>query len=280
MSSHTLIDAREKGAFEISIATSLALEAAAGIYPDRPENPAPITKGVREVWINLRTLVRNLYGAMSTDRREMMLPNHGVGPLVEEMTIIENVIIKISNGNVRTVFYVCDYTSVQRKFPKALLRQPKTPKQIVQQKVEDETIHMTLATSPPHDIRFFNFELNGSFPHSFIISHLPIDLLSRYSFQRLELLESHSGRLKAYPMWYTKLTNGKELDNIPFCRFSIQVFGDGGNLFGMLPNKTRAKVLELAKEDRWSPLTTDEKIRLSLRKVEDPQERALLQSFL
>lgn len=274
------IDAREKGEFQVSIATSLALEAAAGIYPERPESPAPISKGVREVWINLRTLVRNLYGALSTDQREIILPNQGVDAFLEELSIIENVIIKMSNGTVKTVYYVCDYTSLERKFPKATLRKPKTPKQIIQHKVEEETIHLALQTHPPHDIRFFNYELRGSFPYAYIITHYPIDLLSRDSFERLELLESHSGNIKPYPMWYTKLTNGKDLDFIPFNKFSLQLFGDGNNLFGVMGHKLRGQVIDLAKEDRWSPVTTVDKIRLSLRKIPDTVERTTLLSLL
>ena len=273
------IDGREKGAFPISVATSLAIESACGVYPDRPVSPAPILS-VKEVWFNVRTLLRNLLGSIAPDFRDHLIPPHLLPALVEEMRIIESAVLKGSNGNCRAVFYHADYTSIARKFPKAIVKIARTARQMQQNLLDDKTLKLLLEEQSSGDIRVFNFEITGNHPESFIVTHLPVDLLSKYSFKRLDLLESHTGAIKAWPQWNTKLTNGRELLNIPFNQFSLQVFGDNGNHFSPQSLSVRREVVRLADEDRWTPVTTDSKIRDSLRKVNDATERTLLLSLL
>lgn len=273
------VDQREKGAIPVSIGTSLALEAASGVYPERPVSPAPILQ-VKEVWFNLRTLFRNLVGCLPTEVKDLVTAGPLYAALLEELTIIESAVVKASEGRSRAIFYVCDYSGMARKFPKALLKRPKTEKQEMAKAIEDATLRAIWEDRPSVDLRSFRFELTGKYPNSFIVTHLPVDLLSRYNFQKLELLESHTGAIKPYPQWHTKLTGGKELGHIPFNAFSLQVFGDNGHHFSPLPMKLRKEVLRLAEEDRWTSLTTEEKIRVSLKKIEDPQDRTILLSML
>lgn len=273
------IDTRDKGGFPISIGTSLAIESACGVFPERPVDPPPL-RNVKEIWVNLRTVVRNLVGALSPEVRDMVLPGQLVPAMLEDMAILESTVSKASAGMVRVVFYCCDYSSLSRVFPNAMLRTPKTEKQHLQKALEDNAVTLTIQSSPPQDLRFFRFEITGSFPQSFIITHLPVDLLARYSFSRLELLESHTGAIKPPPQWHTKLTGGKELINIPFNRFSLQVFGDNGHQFGSMLPSVRKEVLRVAEQDNWTTITTDEKIRVSLRKIQEPTARTLLLSLL
>lgn len=273
------VDGREKGAFPISVATSLAVESACGVYPDRPVTPAPLTN-VKEVWFNVRTLLRNLLGSINPDFRDQIFPPHLLPALVEEMGIIESAVLKGSNGNCRAVFYNADYTSIARKFPKASVKIARTARQLQHHLLDEKTIRLLLEESGPADIRSFNFEITGNHPESFIVTHLPIDLLSKYSFKRLELLESHTGAIKAWPQWNSKLTNGRELLNIPFNQFSLQVFGDNGNHFSPQSLQLRREVTALAEEDRWTSVSTEARIRESLSKVKDATARTLLLSML
>ena len=273
------IDGREKGALPISVATSLAVEAACGVYPDRPVSPAPILS-VKEVWFNVRTLLRNLLGSILPEFRDQAYPPHLLPALVEEMRIIESAVLKASNGGCRAIFYYADYTSIARKFPKAVVKIAKTARQIQQNIIDEKTLKLLLEEQGSGDIRTYNFEITGNHPESFIVTHLPVDLLSKYSFRRLDLLESHTGAIKAWPQWNSKLTNGRELLNIPFSQFSLQVFGDNGNHFSPQSLSIRRQVVALAEEDRWTATSTESKIRDSLRKVKDATERTLLLSLL
>lgn len=273
------VDGREKGAIQISIGTSLAVEAAFGVYPDRPVEPAPVLS-VKEVWFNLRTLFRNLQGCLPSEIKDRVIPGDLVPALVEEMTILESAVLRGSQGMARAVFYLCDYSSLRSKFPKANLKEPTTPKQLMQAALEQQTLRGLLDQGVSQDLRTFRYELVGQHPESFIVTHLPVDLLSRYNFRKLELLESHTGNIKGYPQWHTKLTGGKELTNIPFGRFSLQVFGDNGHQFSPAPQSVRKEVLKLAEQHRWTTVTTEAKIRESLRTVDHAADRAALMSLL
>lgn len=274
------IDEREKGAFPVSIGTSLALEGACGIYPERPETPAPITQGVREIWINVRTLWRNLVGSLRTEVRDAVMPNMLYSALREELSIIEGVVSKASEGMVSVVYYHCEYTDLPRRFTKALLKYPKTEKQLVTQALEMNTIGMLMADAGSHDIRRFKTDIVGKGPDSWMISHFPIDLLSKASFKSLKLLESHTGVLKGPSAWYTKLSNGKDLAHIPFCAFSLQVFGDGPTQFNQMPIAVREQVLAIADANAWTSVTTRDRITLCIKGVSDPTMRTLLLTLL
>ena len=273
------VDGREKGAIPVSIGTSLAVEAACGVYPDRPVSPAPLTE-VKEVWFNLRTLLRNLVGALPTDIKDQVTPLQLLPALTEELGILESAVVKGSNGMCRPIFYIADYTSLKREFPKANLKAPTTPKQLLAQSIENNTLRALIEEGTSVDLRTYRFAITGQHPASFIVTHLPVDLLARYQFQKLELLESHTGMIKPYPQWHTKLTGGKDLVNIPFHRFSLQLFGDNGHQFSPMLINLRREVLKLADQDRWTSVSTTEKIRMSLRKIADPSDRALLLALL
>lgn len=272
------IDNREKGQVPISIGTSLALEAGFGIYPDRHESPPPFTR-VKQVWINLRTLVRNLIACLPTNLKETLLPDDVWRFVHEEMTIIKTSLAKQAPG-VKLVFYVSEYNRLDQRFPGAVIKLPSTPKQSIQQQVEEASLKLALEKNHEHDVEFFDFELHGQHPSSFLLTHLPVDLLSRYFFERLELLESHTGKIKGPGAWNSKLTNGKELSNIPFNRFTLQLFGDNGNMFSPHPVSLRRALMQVAIDNGWSNVTSIEKIRDSLKKIPNDMQRTELLKML
>jgi hypothetical protein len=272
------IENREKGQVPISIGTSLALEAGFGVYPDRPEKPAPFTR-VKQLWINLRTIVRNLYACLPTDLKDTVLPDDLWRAALEELSIIESTLAKQA-PQVKAVFYVSDYVRLKQRFPHASIKEPITPKQIVQQKVEDVTLRLMLENNHQHNVSFFDFDIQGQFPASFILTHLPIDLLARYRFDRLELLESHTGKIKGASAWHTKLTNGKELENVPFNSFTLQLFGDKGNMFSPQSISVRRSMLEAARQGNWTNVSTMEKIRDTVSKVPNQAHRDELMKLL
>jgi len=275
-----LIDGREKGAVPVSIGTSLALEGAFGEYPDRPVSPAPILK-VKEVWFNVRTVIRNLIEAIPTDQREALTAEALWPALVEEMTIIDAAVVRGSTGLTRAVFYLNNYLHLQRKFPRAILRHAHTPKQVFMASMEDKLLRMLAKDPVSVDYRTFRtHEIDGQHPESFIVTHYPVDLLSRYSFKNLELLESHTGAIKPYSEWHTKLTNGNALENLPFCPLTLQLFGDKGNHFSSMPTKIRQQILDIADADHWSSVTTRDKIVLSMRRIAHPADKAILMAML
>lgn len=272
------IENREKGQVPISIGTSLALEAAFGIYPDRPESPAPITR-VKQLWINLRTIVRNLYACLPTDLKDTVLPDDLWQYALQELAIIEAAVGKHS-GQTKVVFFASDYARLKQRYPSAIIREPSTPKQLFQYKIEDITLRLMLENNHQHDVKLFDFDIQGHFPASLILTHLPIDLLARYRFERLELLESHTGKIKGPGAWYTKLTNGKELGNIPFNQFTLQLFGDNGNMFSPQPIGVRRSMLEAARLNNLTNVSSLDKVRDTIRKVPNEAHRTELEKLV
>jgi hypothetical protein len=275
------VSERDKGTFGISIGTDLAFEGACGIYPDREQiGPPLITQGVREIWVNVRTLFRNMVGAMSTESRVIALPKVLHIALIEEMTIIEALVAKASEGMCGVTYYICDYSTLHQRYSKALIRQANTDKQKEAYALEVQTMQTLLQDSGQHALRQYRLDITGRFGDSWILTHCPVDLLNKHSFKSLRLLESHTGILKDPALWYTKLTNGKDLAHIPFNAFSLQVFGDNTTNFNQFPHGTRQIVLGLAEKFQWNAITTKDRITLSVKSVPDVQMRSTLLSLL
>lgn len=261
---------REKGEeVPISIGTALAIESLCGLGEFYAAKP-PIGQ-YKELWINLRTLFRNLYGAIDRQQRDAVVGEAFVDGLVEDMSVIRSTIDHRSKGSVKVVYYLCSHKGMERRFAKARLRPVRTDRQRRQLEVEAAALG-ELREMAEDDIRLFDIDLEGNSQNTAIITHQPVNLLSRYRFKSLDLLESHTGKIKPPSQWYTKLTGGNKLTRIPFNRMTMQVFGDGNEHFSAMIPSAKKEIVDIAEKDRWTSVTTDEKIRYSLNKhVYDPR---------
>lgn len=274
------ITLREKGAVPCSIATSLALEGLIGFgeYEDR-ESQLHL---FNELWVNVRTLHRNCYNAIGHGNHFHLAGKDLIEPIVEDSAILKSTIDHYSQGRLKIIFYYCSLKSVPKIFSKAALRQPKTPKQQLDADVEQAV--MTILTNKRAFTEFpilqYDTFIEDKGGKGLLLTHYATDLLSRKSFTHLHLLESHTGMVKDRSLWYTKLTGGKQLNRIPFNKMTLQIFGDNNVLFYAMPVKIKKQVLEIAEMNRWTPLTTDMKIKTSISKLSDPKERMFYYSLL
>ena len=95
---------------------------------------------------------------------------------------------------------------------------------------------------------------------------------------KLELIESHTGAIKPFPLWSSKFSGTIKVE-LPFNAFTLKVFGDGVHFLGKRPTLKKA-VLAQAEADHWTGLTTEDKIRDSLKKIADPTVKAELMELL
>lgn len=262
------IASRAVGQYPISIATSLALEAAFGIYPERPVGKPPILE-YQALWINLRTLYRNLMGSLPKVAVEGGVPREFADALNFEMETIRNIIATDTNNRVKVVFYVSNYKDLERHYPHALLRTDTTEKQKAATEVENQTLVMLVNEMHAPVMVFDRAITTGEVGKTAIITHYAYDLLSYRAFGSLTLLESHTGVFKERAQWYTKFANGKELSMIPFREDMLQIFGDN-ELFKPMSIKARHAVIELAQQYRWTAVTTTDRIRENMKKISDP----------
>ncbi|ELF5188676.1 hypothetical protein RBD99_004411 [Salmonella enterica] len=270
-----LLTKRKKDNLPISVGTSLAIEALR-------EN-----KRYDSIWINIRTLYRNiLHSIEDKDERELFTnPSNrkeaaaAIARVISQETgIIKNFL----NGRIDAVrLYCLGYTDLHRKFPNAKLKVPTTDIQKNYWGLMDAVIDEVLAEDYDQVIDWDKgSELEGEHTRSVIITNHAVDLLSRTKFKELRLLESHTGVIKSKSQWYTKLSDGKMLSNIPFNRFTIQVFGDGPFQFERWGHKFRNEIIGLATEMRWTPVTTLERIKFSLNRMRDKYSGELLKKLL
>lgn len=272
--SETIILDREVGQIDVSIGTSLALESAFNIHPEIKHNTPPI-KNYDLLYVNLSTLFRNIYASLTSDNQNMVSVNDYVDVMLSEMNVIDGKVQDQTNSSVRVVFYFNDiYPTLKRRYRYAAVKIPTTDRQVIYQTTHDEVIKKTIPLIDDLNIKFFTHDIKDN-GRCLILTHYSTDLLSRYGFDKLDLLESHTGKIKLPAQWGSKLSVRD--DTMPFNHFTLQVFGDGSTLFSAQPIKYRRVVSEIAKKDKWSAITTMAKIKQSLNKIDDRHIRDHLQ---
>ena len=283
---------RAISAYPLSVGTSLAFES---IFPTT--NPGidvnrVIPQRIKltdydEIWVNLATLVRNMYGSLPKEDAAMVSGQALAEAVLGEMEMIQSLCLNESNNRIQPVFYACSYKKLEQKASKYVtLRTDDT----VNQKIYRTLLQLALKTvysklNENKTLRSYDSELNrpGSPYHrktrAIIVTHSAWDLTSYKNFDNLDLVESHTGVLKTRATWYTKYQNGKELGMLPFMEGLLQVFGDSEH-FRPMDIRLRRELIDVAQEFRWSPVTTRDKVRLNLDNLKNPYFREVLKSVI
>ena len=249
----------------VSIATALALESAFGISEEMPEHKSkPPILSANALWINVRTLIRNILGAIPTADHSKVFPDPLVDALTAEIQIIQAAVDRYTHDRCKVVVYCQSYKSIMREYPHCFHRELKTEKQMFLRGLEDEVIQKLSGVMQDNPVLMSDLKLSGNNDDALIITHMPVDLLSRYNFTKLRLLESHTGKVKSYTSWNSKLTGGKDLARMPFNHVTLQFFGDGVH-FGTFPAKEKKQIIELAEAHRWNPTTSLDKMKSDIR---------------
>jgi hypothetical protein len=276
---------RTMSAFPISIATSHALESIANgpQPPYDPERIIPQKINILEYeyfWINLLTIYRNIIGAVGTENVKHLLPADLIYAIEFELGVITDIINKTSLGKTKCIFYVSKYSNLEKKHPHATIRKDNTEKQRFYTNMMQQTINEFIKRQSKDAIKFYECDLKPETKSdSLILTNYAYDLLSYKHFNKLDLLESHTGVLKPKSMWYTKLLNGKDLNRIPFNSLSIQVFGDKETFSGM-PHKVKSLILELAEKYQWTQVTSKDRIYYSLDRLDDKFLSTVLKTMI
>lgn len=278
--SSKLIEGREKGeVIPISIGTAQAIESLCGLGDFFSKNP-PV-KRYDQIWVNLRTLFRNCYNSLDNNNREVFTAEEIHTAIKEDWLILQGAIRQGSHGRVKAVLYFCSMESFEKEFPHARYKELSTKRQRNEQNMENKVLELFFEERDEDDeIKTFNVRITGQHPKVGIITHYPVDLLWYRHFSTLELVESHTGTIKARADWHTKLTGGRRLSHIPFNRLTIQVFGDGNVLFASMLPSIKKEIDDIARTNRWHSLTTSDKIRHNLTKIYDPRVKEFFRKLM
>lgn len=268
------ISGREVGEVGISIATSVAVESLFA-------NDETIKE--EELWINVRTLFRNLHGSIDGAYRKFLTPAVLTTALLQEMEVIPRALLGTKLHHLKVHFYSCSYKDLKLKLPNAIFREAHTPLQLAYQELEQQTMNLIKSKRDSMDQPFhiFQTKIRGSKERStaLILTHSPIDLLF-HDFSSVRLLESHTGAIKSKVEWNTKLTNGKILPPLPFNKFTVQVFGDNNTYLSGMPTKIKEAVIEMAEKDHWHQASSLDRILVSINKMKDKYGAMFLKSVL
>jgi hypothetical protein len=252
------------GVFDLSIGTSLALEGLMGNHPENPVKPPPIDS-MNQLWVNVRTIIRNAYSAMG-DNKTYVSATELAFMVLGEMTII-TAQVKEKRPQASVIYFYNDPVSIKSKFGNINLKIAAQPKQIALDGLLNRAL---MELSKVVDVTLF--DINKAplqvTKDVILLSHYVTDLLVVSKFPNARLLESMTGKVKGAGLWSTKL-GGTGTETLPFCLFTVKLFGDKSGVVNPAPLKLRRAIMEIAQKDRWSVITSEIKLRTSLSLIKD-----------
>lgn len=243
------------GAYPISIATSLAIESITNTGEFKTNRGTPAVHNIESLWLNVRTLFRNVMGALDKQGRKFIKTSDVYELILNDIDYITSTLTEFNN-NIEVVPYICTYKNCD--FSDWVVKKPKTAVAFNERAMLDGVLNLMIDKKEVDGLLVFKDKLEGP-SETTIITHIPYDLLSWKYFRDLTLLESHTGRLKKRSQWNSKL-NTKQYQTIPFNRPMLAIFGDG-TMFGGVDIKVRNRVIELSNKCNWNALTTLSKIK-------------------
>lgn len=231
-------------------------------------------KGFSQLYLNMHTLHRNFYSSFSP----VDIPKFKdyVNLFLQEIVDINSVIRETISGNIQPVFYTTTAKSLSSIMPCAKIKTKFTDKQKVYNELEIATLLKVLAKLDEINVQIFDVLIKGYKTSSLIITHRPIDLLSYYGFRQLVLLESHTGVTKVKATWTSKLTKNEQYIDLPFNILTFQLLGDHSLMLEGYGKKIIDEFILIAKEKRWTSLTTMEKMRFDIRGIKNKHLAELL----
>lgn len=284
MTVNRLVNERERGQIPLSIATSLAFESLLNIH-EEIKHEKPIYLENKCIYINVKTLYRNLYYSMKREDVDRTSDKDLYLALVSEIELIKDICRNECQG-LDYLFYLPNYQGLESINNEVLLRTDNTSLQktftnrmtnslslLLKQYNEGITDSKQLSNENIHIFKNKITKMDNR--KVLMLSHYTYDLVAFRNFNRLLLLESHTGHVKGRDMWYTKYYNGNKLPEMPFRLDLLTILGDS-TLFRCNVPAFRRTLVDLATEYNWSSITTATKIRENLKTIKNHEIRERL----
>lgn len=257
---------RTLGTLPISVGTALAIE----------QLPVANMFKYHSFLINLRTIIRNARQAYEGEE----LPKEKELFEACRMDIIgiaEAIIAMKLKTVLELKIYYPTYRGLAAMFPMAKLKDETqgTEKQRAVAAL-DKKVAERLLEEFGKNITKVNCRIPDFIGQSLILSHHPVDLVTTDGYTRLNLVESHTGLIKTYSLFYTKLTGSDKLTNIPLNKLTIQIFGDNSTNFYSQGIKVKNEIKQLADAVKWSTASTPSLVARSIRSLGHSPEKEIL----
>jgi hypothetical protein len=248
---------RPMSGFPVSIATSLALETlftpTIAVADESREVPEKVDPSTYDLYLlNVSTILRNLI--QSVPWRDLSTVNRKdvADAFLEEIDFLTGF---FSAAGLNAKFYWNSYSYPLKTYADKI-RKPTTPQQMAIAQLMD---YCTGLVRKQDDVLTFSKDLHvDRGAKCLLLSHVPWDLLSYGNFHKLDLLESHTGRVKSRKDWNTKYfpIKDKDFSFLPFMEYLLVKLGDGV-LFTPDPLKERLELWEVLKKKRVHPLMSE-----------------------
>lgn len=252
--------------FPLSIGTGIAMETLftprQEVYDPSRTSPSRITiSSYQELWINVLTLIRNAYASCEPSLVKTVTPMDMVEVIMQEIELIKDLLSNEGQGFTVPFFYFNDYKTLFKKDDRIFKRrEDKTELQKKVRFIYEKTKDIITRQDETIKLLNLNIKTQGA-KKSLMFTHITADLLSYNFFEDLELLESHTGKVKKRIEWNTKYhaCGDDDLGRFPFCRQLLSCFGDS-SLIVPIPLKARKEIIEVGKKLRWTPVTSPTKV--------------------
>ena len=270
---------RELGNIPVSIATALAIDGLYNRHPDiKPMPKLPASKA-KIIYVNARTLFRNIHGAIGdTAKASSVNAKDYARTLLEEVDELKSALSEEQHP-LELVLYLPSYKSIAYDMGNGELKPLNTDKQKIYNKLENDTLqHIVDRYKDVEDKPFLEVDMDIKvevYQNIFILTHLPVDLLNVKNAADVYLVESHTGKVKSQELWYTKFSSERN-PAMPFNKATLLFFGDSGGLFKPQNIKSRQRLMDIANTRKWNAHTTVSRMLLG---VELSQEPLLLKTL-
>lgn len=256
--------------FPIAIGTAIALETLfkprIAVYdPDKVKPDKVNVNKYDTCYINVATLYRNLLASVDSNVLLLTGPDSLAIEISEEIAIIQSLFFNEGNDVCKPIFYVVDYSNIAAKYSKkkVVFRTATTDKQKV---YDDKYIKMLAILSNHVELVVVRDLINpGNKNRSLIVTHMAYDLLAYQNFSKLDLLESHTGKLKTRYQFSSKYQpyGAFDISSLPFTRKLLLTLGDR-NFIKPSSAQLKKSIFEIATKRRWTTHTTEEKVSFDL----------------
>ncbi len=275
-----ILNDRTTSSFGLSIGTALAIESIFGtdnnVY-DKTREVIPIhINDYKYYYINIYTMLRNIYTAVPSKELGILLDNTGhkkiiLNVLYQEIEILNNL---FNNMKCEIVYFLPDYSKVTKRVFLRSNRKISRKEQIyinslslvseISKELEDMNVHMLEDT----------YKLDADTNKILITTHIAPDLLNTSYVKHLYLLESHTGKLKTKLEFNSKYPKSKVIDTtrLPFNEILLRLLGDNFILDDPIVNFKR-EIEAIANDRNWNPTTTETKVIANLKSNVDIRDQ-------
>ena len=264
-----------KGAYPISVGTSLAIEKLINHEKHQANSPATTDemKKFDALFISTNTLIRNALSSMPSEVQNGINPGTLTEWVLRDMQLIQAI---FDQEKIPVVFYALSYKSLSKTYPVGTQRIPKTVKQMASKELFDAVSDaVTKQIVKDHrDGMKDTILLSGDmsvvveYQRPLFMTSNSIDVIEMGKGGKFALIQSYTAKIiDAFDMFHFFQVNSKHkersYDRVPFNRLFIQIFGDG-KTFHQMGIVLLNQILDCADKNEWTQRSTAERIKLTM----------------